>query len=213
MLYISSGATVRRITKMKLDRYEKIGEDLYTAAMPNGLKLNVVTKPGFQLSYAVFATNYGGANRRFFLDGQWHDTPAGVAHFLEHKMFDMPDGDNALNILSANGAQPNAFTSSGMTAYYFDCTKGFEENLRMLLSFVSTPYFTEDSVQKEQGIIGQEIGMVEDSPGYAIYNRLMRLLYAHHPIRDQVAGSVESIAEISAETLTTATRSFIRPRI
>ena len=196
---------------MKLKNYGRIGENLYTAVLPNGLSLNVAVKPGFQLSYAVFATNYGGANRRFFLDGQWHDTPAGVAHFLEHKMFDMPDGDNALNILSANGAQPNAFTSSGMTAYYFDCTKGFEENLRMLLTFVSTPYFTQESVDKEQGIIGQEICMVEDSPGYAIYNRLMRLLYAHHPIRDQVAGSVESIAEISADTLYNCHRVFYRP--
>lgn len=93
-----------------------------------------------------------------------HDTPAGVAHFLEHKMFDMPDGGNALSVLSANGAQPNAFTSSGMTAYFFDCTSGFEENLRMLLKFVSTPYFTQETVDKEQGIIAQEICMVEDNP-------------------------------------------------
>ena len=196
---------------MKHEHFDMIGEELYSAKLPNGLELNVVTKPGFMLGYAVFATNYGGANRRFFLDGQWHDTPAGVAHFLEHKMFDMPDGDNALNILSANGAQPNAFTSSGMTAYYFDCTKGFEENLRMLLSFVSTPYFTPESVDKEQGIIGQEIGMVEDSPGYVVYNRLMRLLYAHHPVRDQVAGSVESIAQITSDTLYNCHRAFYRP--
>ena len=145
------------------------------------------------------------------MNGQWHDTPAGVAHFLEHKMFDMPDGDNALSVLSANGAQPNAFTSSGMTAYYFDCTAGFEENLRMLLKFVSTPYFTDETVQKEQGIIGQEIGMVEDNPGYVVYNRLMRMLYEHNPIRDQVAGSVESIAQISAETLYNCHKAFYSP--
>lgn len=103
---------------MKHKRYEKIGEDLYFGQLRNGLNVNVVTKPGFRLSYAVFATNYGGAHRRFSLGGKMHDTPAGVAHFLEHKMFDMPDGDNALSVLSANGAQPNAFTSSGMTAYF-----------------------------------------------------------------------------------------------
>ena len=137
---------------MKHKHFSKIGEDLYTAELRNGLRVNIVAKPGFRLSYAVFATNYGGAHRRFFLNGRWHDTPAGVAHFLEHKMFDMPDGDNALSVLSANGAQPNAFTSSGITAYYFDCTEGFEENLRMLLKFVSTPYFTDETVQKEQGI-------------------------------------------------------------
>ena len=186
---------------MNSKHFSKINETLYTAELPNGLRINVVTKPGFELGYAVFATNYGGAHRRFFLNGQWHDTPAGVAHFLEHKMFDMPDGDNALSVLSANGAQPNAFTSSGMTAYYFSSTSGFEKNLRMLLKFVSTPYFTDETVSKEQGIIGQEIGMVEDSPGYVIYNRLMRMLYEHNPVRDQVAGSVESIAEITAETL------------
>ena len=196
---------------MNRKHFSKIGETLYTAELPNGLKINVLTKPGFKLGYAVFATNYGGAHRRFFLNNQWHDTPAGVAHFLEHKLFDMPDGDNALSTLSANGAQPNAFTSSGMTAYYFECTSGFEENLRMLLNFVSTPYFTDETVNKEQGIIGQEIGMVEDSPGYVIYNRLMRMLYEHNPVRDQVAGSVESIAEITAETLYNCHKAFYAP--
>lgn len=191
--------------------FTKIGESLYTTKLSNGLTVNVLRKPGYRLSYAVFGTNYGGAHRRFKLGGQWHDTPAGVAHFLEHKMFDMPDGDNALSVLSANGAQPNAFTGSGMTCYYFDCTQGFEENLRMLLSFVSTPYFTAESVDKEQGIIGQEIGMVEDSPGYVVYNRLMRLLYEHNPVRDQVAGSVESIAEINADMLYNCHRAFYAP--
>ena len=196
---------------MKLESFHNIGEELYTGVLPNGLRINVLKKPDFRLSYAVFATNYGGAHRRFFLNGEWHDTPAGVAHFLEHKMFDMPDGDNALSVLSANGAQPNAFTSSGMTAYYFDCTTGFEENLRMLLKFVSTPYFTDETVSKEQGIIGQEIGMVEDSAGYVIYNRLMRMLYEHNPVRDQVAGSVSSIAEITAETLYNCHSAFYAP--
>ena len=196
---------------MKHKRYEKIGEDLYFGQLRNGLNVNVVTKPGFRLSYAVFATNYGGAHRRFSLGGKMHDTPAGVAHFLEHKMFDMPDGDNALSVLSANGAQPNAFTSSGMTAYFFDCTSGFEENLRMLLKFVSTPYFTQETVDKEQGIIGQEICMVEDNPGYVVYNRLMRMLYEFNPIRDQVAGSIESIAEITAETLYNCHKAFYAP--
>ena len=196
---------------MKCKTYDKLGETLCSGELPNGLRINVLKKPGFKLSYAVFATDYGGAHRRFFLNGEWHDTPAGVAHYLEHKMFDMPDGDNALSVLSANGAQPNAFTSSGMTAYFFDCTEGFEENLRMLLKFVSTPYFTDETVEKEQGIIGQEIGMVEDSPGYIIYNRLMRMLYEHNPVRDQVAGSVESIAQISAETLYNCHSAFYAP--
>ena len=191
--------------------YPNIGEKLYSTVLENGLQLNVVTKTGFSTRYAVFATNYGGAHRRFQLEGQTIDTPAGVAHFLEHKMFDLPNGDNALNILSANGADPNAFTSSGVTCYYFQCTEGFEENLRMLLHFVSTPYFTAETVEKEQGIIAQEIMMGEDSPDSAVYYNLMEMLYAHHPVRDKVAGTVESISRITHETLYACHKAFYAP--
>lgn len=191
--------------------YPNIGETLYSSLLPNGLRLNVVPKKGFSTRYAVFAADYGGAHRRFRLDGKTIDTPAGVAHFLEHKMFDLPNGDNALNILSANGADPNAFTSSGVTCYYFSCTESFEENLRMLLHFVSTPYFTTETVSKEQGIIGQEIRMGEDSPDSAVYYNLMEQLYSHHPIRDRVAGTLESIAQITHETLYNCHRAFYAP--
>jgi len=126
-------------------------------------------------------------------------------------MFDMPDGDNALSTLAANGAQPNAYTSSGITAYHFESTANFDENLRVLLRFVSTPYFTEESVAKEQGIIGQEIRMCEDDPGCVIYEELMRCLYDHHPIRDSVAGTIESIAEITPETLYHCHKIFYNP--
>jgi predicted Zn-dependent peptidase len=145
------------------------------------------------------------------LAGQWRDTPAGVAHFLEHKMFDTPDGGNALNVLSANGASPNAFTSQGMTAYHFESTGGFEDNLRTLLRFVSVPYFTPESVAKEQGIIGQEIRMTEDSPDFSIYINLMRSLYAFNPVRDSVAGTVESIAQITADTVFDCHKVFYNP--
>lgn len=104
---------------------------------------------------------------RFQLDGQWLDTPMGIAHYLEHKMFDTPDGGNALQTLSATGASPNAFTSTAITGYHFECTDQFWENLKTLLTFVSVPYFTKESVEKEQGIIGQEIRMIEDQPGLA----------------------------------------------
>jgi predicted Zn-dependent peptidase len=191
--------------------YDNIGETLYSGTLPNGLAVLVAKKPGYAKSYALFATNYGAADRRFLLSGEWRDTPAGVAHFLEHKMFDTPDGGNALNILSANGASPNAFTGQGMTAYYFESTHGFQENLRTLLQFVSVPWFTEESVAKEQGIIGQEIRMTEASPGYAIYVGLMRCLYATNPVRDSVAGTVESIAQITANVLYDCHRVFYRP--
>lgn len=191
-------------------KFPNIGETLYSETLPNGLTVLISPKPGFSRSFAFFATNYGGAMRRFSLGGRMIDTPAGVAHFLEHKMFDTPDG-NALAALSASGASPNAYTSSGMTAYYFESTSEFDKNLRTLLSFVSQPYFTDESVKKEQGIIGQEIRMIEDNPGTQVYFNLMKCLYAHHPARDSVAGTVESIAEITAQTLYDCHAAFYAP--
>ena len=195
---------------MALKEYSVIGEQRYCEKLPNGLTVFVVPKRGFNKKYAFFATDYGGADRRFKLSGNWIDTPAGVAHFLEHKMFDTEDG-NALTTLSANGASPNAFTSSDMTAYYFECTEKFNENLETLLSFVSTPYFTPESVEKEQGIIGQEIRMVEDNPDYCVYYDLMKSLFRYNPIRDSVAGTVESIAEITDKTLYDCHKVFYNP--
>lgn len=191
--------------------YPKIGETLYSETLPNGLRLRVIPKRGFRSRYAVLAVNYGGCHRRFTVDGRSADTPAGVAHFLEHKMFDLPDGDNAVDLLAANGADPNAFTAEDITCYFFECTEHFEENLRLLLHFVSTPYFTEETVQKEQGIIGQEILMCEDSPGSVVYENLYRQLYAAHPIRDRVVGTAESISQITAQTLYDCHKVFYAP--
>ena len=186
---------------MNKHEYPNLGETLYEEVLPNGLSVLVAVKPGFRKNAAFFATRYGGADRRFKVNGEWIDTPAGVAHFLEHKMFDMPDGRNVLSDFAALGASPNAFTGTGHTAYYFTGSENFMENLRLLLTYVSTPYYTEESVAKEQGIIGQEICMGEDSPGYAGYFQLLSALYDHHPIRENIAGSVESIAQITPETL------------
>ena len=139
--------------------YERIGESCQREKLGNGLTVCVVPKPGYRRKYAFFAARYGGMDTRFRLDGAWRDTPAGIAHYLEHKMFDTKDG-SAMQDLAKNGAEPNAFTASSLTGYYFDCTEHFEENLKILLRFVSTPYFTQESVEKERGIIGQEIRMV-----------------------------------------------------
>ena len=195
---------------MKHKYYESIGEKVYSEKLSNGLTVFVVPRPGFSNKYAFFATNYGGADRRFSLGGEWFDTPEGIAHFLEHKMFDTKNG-NALSMLSANGASPNAYTSTDMTAYHFECIDNFYENLKILLSFVSVPYFTEESVEKEQGIIGQEIRMTDDQPGYTGYFNLMKCLYAHHPLRDSVAGTVDSIAQITAQTLYDCHKVFYAP--
>ncbi len=190
--------------------YPRIGETVYHKELENGLHVFVDPKPDYGKSYAFFATNYGGMDMRFRLGGQWHDTPAGVAHFLEHKMFDTEDG-NALQDLAANGASPNAFTSSAITGYYFESTEQFEENLRILLSFVSVPWFTPESVDKEQGIIGQEIRMIEDNPHWRVFMNLLSGLYENHPIRTGVAGTVESISHITADTLYACHRAFYDP--
>ena len=190
--------------------YPRIGETVVEATLPNGLKLFIVPKPKHRKKYAFFATRYGGMDMQFIQNGEKRTTPAGIAHYLEHKMFDTEDG-NALQQLSQNGAEPNAFTSNAMTGYYFDCTAHFEENLRILLSFVSVPYFTEESVEKERGIIGQEIRMVEDSPDWQVYERLLACLYRTSSARVPIAGTVESIAEITAQTLYDCHRAFYCP--
>ena len=190
--------------------YPRIGETMRYAKLENGRPIYIFPKPEFGKSYAFFATNYGGMDMKFKLDGTWQDTPAGVAHFLEHKMFDTKEG-NALQDLAANGASPNAFTSSAITGYYFECTDKFEENLKILLSFVSVPWFTQESVDKEQGIIGQEISMIEDDPNWKVFMNLMESLYRFHPIRVSVAGSQESISHITADTLYACHNAFYDP--
>ena len=190
--------------------FTRVGEQMYHEKLENGLNVFVFPKPDYQKGYAFFATNYGGMDMRFCLDGEWHDTPAGVAHFLEHKMFDTKEG-NALQELAANGASPNAFTSNAITGYFFESTEKFEDNLKILLSFVSIPYFTPESVDKEQGIIGQEIRMYEDDPEWESYINLMAALYKNHPVRENVAGSVESISHITADTLYACHKAFYDP--
>lgn len=190
--------------------YPRIDETVTFRRLKNGLPAYVVHKPGYTRKYAMFATRYGGMDMRFQLNGRWLDTPAGIAHYLEHKMFDTEAG-NALQELAKNGAEPNAFTSNAITCYYFDSTEKFYENLEILLSFVSVPYFTEESVEKEQGIIAQEINMIEDNPEWQVYKRLMQALYHTSPARTSVAGSVESIRQITAQTLYDCHKAFYTP--
>ena len=191
-------------------QYPRVGETVFHEILPNGLHVYVDRRRDFQKSYAFFATNYGGMDMRFRLDGAWKDTPAGVAHFLEHKMFDTQDG-NALQDLAANGASPNAFTSSAITGYFFESTEKFFDNLKILLSFVSIPWFTPESVDKEQGIIGQEIRMVEDDPENQVFYALMECLYDHHPIRVPITGTQQSIARITSGTLYACHKAFYTP--
>lgn len=195
---------------MKEIFYDRIGESVYQETLPNGLRICIVPKPDHARSYAFFSTRYGGMDVRFQLNGKWLDTPPGIAHYLEHKMFDTKEG-NALQELSKNGAEPNAFTSNAMTGYYFDSTGHFEENLKILLSFVSIPYFTEASVAKEQGIIGQEIRMIEDNPDWQVYTQMMHCMYQKNPARISIAGSVDSIKKITVQTLYDCHKAFYTP--
>ena len=190
--------------------YPRIGEKIYHAELPNGLHIYVDRRPEFQKSYAFFATNYGGMDMKFHLDGQWRDTPAGVAHFLEHKMFDLPEG-NAMQEFAKYAGANNAFTSYTMTAYYVECTEHLEENFEILLRMVTTGYFTDESVQKERGIIAQEIKMYEDSADSAVMENLFRIMYQNHPVRNNIAGTVESIEEITADTLKLCHDAFYDP--
>lgn len=190
--------------------YRLIGETVYSGILPNGLTVFVIPKHGFSKYFAYFAANYGSIDRRFKHAGNWFDTPNGVAHFLEHKMFETADGD-AMTKLSSNGAMPNAYTTSDLTAYHFDCTDRFFENLETMLDFVSTPYFTPEGVGKERGIIEQEILMCEDDPDHCLYYGLMESLFKHHPLRDAVTGTVESVSRITAETLSDCHNAFYNP--
>ncbi len=179
----------------------RTGERCYRLRHSSGLTIFVDPKPGYQSCYAVFAARYGSIDTAFrTADGRETEVPAGIAHYLEHKLFESEDGD-AFARYAKTGASANAFTSFDRTAYLFSCTENLEPSLEILLDFVQKPYFTEETVQKEQGIIGQEIRMCEDNPGRRVLFNLLRALYKTHPVRIEIAGTVESIADITPELL------------
>ena len=196
---------------MKRIDYPQLDEVLYTDTLENGLKLLLVPRKGFSKKLAYFVTDYGAIHTQFSLDGVAYTAPAGVAHYLEHKLFDMPGGRDVSEEFASYGAMTNAFTSYDMTAYYFSCTDNFEKCLKLLLEFVSTPYFTEESVEKERGIIDQEIGMNLDSPDTAVFENMVIALYHNHPIRTPILGTGETIREITPEVLHLCHRAFYAP--
>lgn len=195
---------------MKRTQYENLGETLYSCRMANGLTVKVVPRPGFTRKLAYFVTDFGSIHTEFTLEGRQISAPAGIAHFLEHKMFELPDRDVSAEF-AALGANVNAFTSYDMTAYFFSCTENFSESLRLLLEFVSTPYFTEESVQRELGIIDQEIGMNEDAPDTQVFESLMGRMYRCHPIRVPILGTRESLRKITPQLLHDCHRAFYTP--
>lgn len=195
---------------MNTIKFPQLGEELYTHKAENGLNIYVVKRPGFTRKMAYFVTDFGSIHTDFQLDGETIHAPAGIAHFLEHKMFELPERDVSAEF-SALGANVNAFTGYDMTAYYFSCTENFEKSLSLLLEFVSTPYFPEESVQRETGIIDQEIGMNEDSPDSRVFEDLMCAMYDHHPIRVPILGTRDSIRAITPAMLHKCHRAFYTP--
>ena len=192
---------------MKEIFYPELSERCYEQTLENGLLVRVIPRPGFAKTLAFIAADFGSLDTSFELDGKKITVPDGIAHYLEHKMFDLPSG-NAMDEFAAYGAGNNAFTNYAMTAYYCECTESVEENLEILLRMVTTPYFTDESVEKERGIIAQEIKMYEDSADSAVYENLFALMYPEHPIRVPIAGTVESIRDITPETLYACHKAF-----
>lgn len=195
---------------MKLLEFPRIGERCWEHRLANGMLVRVVPKPGFARKYAFAAVDFGAIDTAFRVNGADVRVPDGIAHYLEHKMFDLPEG-NADGMFAARGAVPNAFTGYAMTAYHFSCTEHFGENLRLLLRMVTTPHFTPESVEKERGIITQEIKMYEDSAEQRAAEDIFAALFREHPVRVSIAGTVESIGKITAQSLYDCFRAFYQP--
>ncbi len=168
----------------------------------SGLDIYISEMKGFSTVEALFGTKYGSINTMFRMreDSEYTCVPEGIAHFLEHKLFENEDCD-VFELYAKTGASANAFTSFDKTCYLFSCSKNYKESLKILLDFVQKPYFTKESVDKEQGIIGQEIKMTNDNPEWRVFFNMLRCLYHNHPVKIDIAGTVESIAEIDADLL------------
>lgn len=195
---------------MTTQSYPPLDECIQTTVLDNGLHIYCIPRQDSAKTFAMLAADFGSIDCSFTLDGQKYDVTPGIAHFLEHKMFEEEDG-NALQKFTALGAQPNAFTSHTMTAYHFTCTSQFYACLEILLRFVTTPYFTDENVAKEKGIIEQEISMLDDRPSWQAYVGALEGLYAVHPVRISVAGSKQTIAPIDPAALHVCHRGFYSP--
>ncbi len=199
---------------MNIERiqYEKAGEVLYKYEHSSGLKAFVIPRMGYSKKYATFATHYGSVDNEFIIPGEENAVrvPDGIAHFLEHKLFEQKDG-SVMDKFSALGSNPNAYTSFNQTVYLFSCTDRFDENFDLLLNYVQNPYITQESVEKEKGIIGQEIMMYQDNPGWRVFFNLLGAFYKNHPVKIDIAGTIDSISRIDRETLYTCYNTFYHP--
>ncbi|MCQ2449719.1 MAG: insulinase family protein [Clostridia bacterium] len=188
-----------------------LGQSYVKAVLPNGLQIYIFEKPQYTTVHAIFGTHYGSIDTTFSKNGGKEITvPEGIAHFLEHKLFESEDGD-AFTRFAETGAYANAYTSFDRTCYLFSCSNRFDENLDILLDFVQSPYFTAQTVQKEQGIIGQEIRMYEDNPGWRVLFNLLGKMFPSHPVHIDIAGTADSIAQIDDKLLYQCYETFYNP--
>ena len=192
--------------------FSQLKEELYHEKMENGLEVYILPKKEFNKSFATFTTKYGSVDSHFkpLNQEEFTKVPDGIAHFLEHKLFEKEDGD-VFQQFSKQGASANAFTSFTRTAYLFSSTSEFERNLTTLINFVQDPYFSEKTVEKEKGIIGQEINMYDDNPDWRLYFGTIANMYHQHPVKIDIAGTVESIADITKDMLYDCYNTFYHP--
>ena len=197
---------------MKQHYYDVIDETVYELELQNGLRLFVIPKPGFQKTFVTYTTQFGSLDSRFKPLGKedFVTVPDGVAHFLEHKLFEKEEED-LFTAFAEENAQANAFTSFDRTSYLFSATDHLENNIKRLLTMVETPYFTKETVDKEKGIIAEEIKMYQEQPGYKLMFNTLRAMYEKHPIRVDIAGSVESIYDITKDDLYLCYETFYHP--
>ena len=198
---------------MKVIESLKVKEKVYIEKLENGLTVMIIPKPNLNKKYIIWGTHFGSIDNRFIMPKTEEEVfiPDGVAHFLEHKMFEQPDGSNSLDTLMALGLDANAYTTNDHTAYLFECTNNFYEGLDELMDYVQHPYFTDENVEKEKGIISQEIKMYDDDPGWQLYMNTMECLYKENPIKIDIAGTVESISKITPDVLYKCYNTFYNP--
>lgn len=198
---------------MKIIESSKIKEKAYIEKLENGMDIIIIPKKNAIKKYIIWGTHFGSIDNHFIMPktGEEVYIPDGVAHFLEHKMFEQPNGTNSLDTLMALGIDANAYTTNDHTAYLFECTDNFYEGLDELMDYVQHPYFTDENVEKEKGIIGQEIGMYDDDPGWRLYMNAMDCMYKENPIKIDIAGTVESISKITPDVLYKCYNTFYNP--
>ncbi|MCI8548753.1 MAG: insulinase family protein, partial [Bacilli bacterium] len=198
---------------MQIIENSKIKEKMYIEKLENGLTVMIIPKKGAQKKYIIWGVNFGSVDNKFIIgeSNEVTNIPDGIAHYLEHKMFEQRSGVNALDTLSSLGVDANAYTTNNYTAYLFECTDNFYPALDEFMDYVQNPYYTASNVEKERGIIEQEIAMYDDEPEWALYMNTLKLMYHNNPIRIDIAGTKESISKIDEKTLYTIYNNFYVP--